>query len=196
MYVCTGVTWEHCELAAVRRFLAAIRNHRLQPLLTFDLKLTDVYPNHWSLTGQDPPSAGTSDDAVYLPARNALLIIKPAVWCQLHGIRELALAALGSNPFPDASPAFFRNLEAVLNVGSAPRLTITRPLAELTKTQVMQLAGDCPLDLTFSCIAPRGGLHCGRCNKCAERRTAFRDAGLADPTQYDGVEGLEPRSQT
>jgi 7-cyano-7-deazaguanine synthase in queuosine biosynthesis len=27
-------------------------------------------------------------------------------------------------------------------------------------------------------------VHCGKCNKCAERRGAFRSAGLDDPTSY------------
>ena len=38
----------------------------------------------------------------------------------------------------------------------------------------MELGRDMPLELTFSCIDPRDGLHCGRCNKCAERQEAFR----------------------
>jgi 7-cyano-7-deazaguanine synthase len=29
-----------------------------------------------------------------------------------------------------------------------------------------------------------GERHCGRCNKCAERRKAFADAGIADGTPY------------
>jgi 7-cyano-7-deazaguanine synthase len=31
---------------------------------------------------------------------------------------------------------------------------------------------------------PRGGLHCGLCSKCRERRDAFDEAGVADPTVY------------
>ena len=34
----------------------------------------------------------------------------------------------------------------------------------------MALGRGLPLELTFSCIAPVAGQHCGRCNKCAERR--------------------------
>jgi 7-cyano-7-deazaguanine synthase len=41
-----------------------------------------------------------------------------------------------------------------------------------------------PIDLTFSCIAPVGDLHCGRCNKCAERKHAFAAAGIVDQTEY------------
>jgi 7-cyano-7-deazaguanine synthase len=40
------------------------------------------------------------------------------------------------------------------------------------------------LELTFSCIDPQEGEHCGRCNKCAERRRAFATSGLVDRTTY------------
>ena len=34
---------------------------------------------------------------------------------------------------------------------------------------------------------PAGGTHCGQCSKCRERRDAFHDAGVADPTSYATV---------
>jgi 7-cyano-7-deazaguanine synthase len=44
-----------------------------------------------------------------------------------------------------------------------------------------------PLELTLSCMNPGGGLHCGQCSKCRERRDAFREADVDDPTQYAAV---------
>jgi 7-cyano-7-deazaguanine synthase len=48
----------------------------------------------------------------------------------------------------------------------------------------MELGRDYPLELTFSCINPKGALHCGRCNKCHERREGFQLIGAVDPTNY------------
>jgi len=41
-----------------------------------------------------------------------------------------------------------------------------------------------PLEYSLSCMNPRDGLHCGLCSKCRERRDAFDEAGVADPTIY------------
>jgi 7-cyano-7-deazaguanine synthase len=184
LYIRTGVVWESAELAALERFLAAISSERLAELVVLDLPLTDLYGRHWSLTGAETPAADSPDEAVFLPGRNALLLVKPAVWCQLHGIGELALAPLGTSPFDDASAAFLRDFEAAMNRGSALPVRLLRPFGELNKLQVMALGRELPLELTFSCIAPVGGRHCGRCNKCAERRAAFQEAGIEDRTMY------------
>ena len=52
------------------------------------------------------------------------------------------------------------------------------------KVQVVARGKKWPLELTLSCLAPRDMQHCGRCNKCAERRKAFAGAGLPDKTVY------------
>jgi 7-cyano-7-deazaguanine synthase len=130
------------------------------------------------------PGAATPDEAVYLPGRNLLLVMKAALWCQLHGIRRLALAPLESNPFPDATDQFFADFGNLISQAGDARLEIVRPFADMNKQQVMQLANGSPLELTFSCLAPVGELHCGRCNKCAERQAAFKGVPRDDPTEY------------
>jgi 7-cyano-7-deazaguanine synthase len=183
-YVRSGLYWEDVELATLRRLLESYACERLAPLVVFDMPTADVYGDHWSVTGRAVPGADTPDEAVYLPGRNALLLIKPAVWCRLNDIHELALAPLGSNPFTDAGTEFFDGFESVLNTAVDGRLKIVRPFATLHKRDVMLLGRRYPLELTFSCIAPLDGRHCGQCNKCAERRAAFRLIDAADPTQY------------
>jgi 7-cyano-7-deazaguanine synthase len=188
-YVRAGLHWERDELGALKAFLAAMKSDRLAPLVTFEMPLADVYGEHWSITGRGVPDAETADEAVYLPGRNAVLIVKAAVWCRLHGIGQLALAVLGTNPFGDASREFFQHFESALNRAVGGRVEILRPFGEMTKREVMELGRGLPLELTFSCIDPqridsRQGLHCGRCNKCAERREAFESIQMHDPTKY------------
>jgi 7-cyano-7-deazaguanine synthase len=105
-------------------------------------------------------------------------------WCHLHLVNHLALGALGTNPFPDATVDFFRAYEAVVNRALGGNVRIRLPFAGVTKIEVMRRGLGMPLELTFSCIQPAAGRHCGCCNKCAERRRAFHDAGMSDPTIY------------
>lgn len=186
-YVHSGCVWEKWELAAARQFLTAVRSSALHSLVQFNMPVGDIYSGHWSVTGVGTPAADSPDEAVFLPGRNALLLMKAALWCQLHGVRQLALAALGTSPFADASREFARRFESVVNLGAPVAVRILLPFAGLNKRQVMELGRNCPLQYSFSCISPVDGVHCGRCNKCAERRDAFRVAEMADPTHYAAI---------
>lgn len=184
-YIRTGLYWQSEELPSLEKFLSAIATNHLAKLVTLDLPLADLYTDHWSLTGSNTPASDSPDEAVYLPGRNALLIVKAAVWCQLHNIGELALAPLGTSPFDDSSAAFLHDFQSALNRGSPRTVRLLRPFGEINKRQVMALGRGLPLELTFSCIRPTNHLHCGRCNKCAERQAAFADAGMEDRTSYE-----------
>lgn len=186
LYIRNGLYWEAVELEHLRRFLAALAGPALRPLQVLELPVADLYDSHWSITGADVPDASTPDEAVFLPGRNVLLLAKSLLWCHLHGIGQLALGVLGSNPFPDATDEFFAEYQRAVNRAVEGRVEVRRPFAGLSKVQVMQRGRDLPLELSFSCIRPLRGRHCGACNKCAERRQAFADAGLTDRTPYDG----------
>src|SRR5437868_4623769 len=81
-YIRSGLVWERAERAAARRFLQALKSPSLAELVTLELPLADLYAGHWSISGQGTPDAESPDEAVFLPGRNALLIIKAALWCQ------------------------------------------------------------------------------------------------------------------
>ena len=153
--------------------LAAVRREGLGELVVLDEPIADVYGAHWSTRGADVPGAETADEAVYLPGRNLLLTVKAAVWCRLRGIRTVALGCLGSNPFPDSTPDFFEKLECLLNQAMSGGLRLIRPFDHLRKADVLARGRHLPLHLTFSCINPVDGLHCGACNKCAERKNGL-----------------------
>jgi 7-cyano-7-deazaguanine synthase len=184
IYIRAGLHWEAVELAHLQRFLGAIQKPALQPLVILEQPVTDLYGPHWSLTGENVPDAATPDEAVYLPGRNLLLVLKALLWCHLHRVPTLALAVLRGNPFPDASEEFFQEFAAVIGQAVQDRLSVVRPYGHLHKIDVLQRGRGLPLEWTFSCIRPVDGKHCGQCNKCAERRKAFADAGWKDPTIY------------
>jgi 7-cyano-7-deazaguanine synthase len=183
-YIRSQLRWEKDELKAVLDFLNALGKDNIEDLVVLEMPLNDLYGDHWSTNGRNVPDSHSPDNAVYLPGRNALLIIKASIWCRLNGIDRLALAVLGSNPFSDATAEFFSDFESALERATSGRVQIERPFSRFDKQQVMLLGRSLPLELTFSCIDPIDGLHCGRCNKCAERQKAFSAIKMEDPTCY------------
>lgn len=193
-YVRTGCVWQSYEFAAIQQFLEAVTRPELRELIVFDMPLEDLYNDHWSITGDDVPDHTSPDEAVFLPGRNPLLLIKPALWCVMQGVEQIAMATLANNPFDDATPEFFARFEEMIRIAASANVRIARPFERLTKNHVMELGCHLPLALTFSCLSPKHGLHCGLCNKCAERRLGFARAGIHDTTQYAEADSSDNRS--
>src|ERR1700730_4686122 len=183
IYVRFGLAWEEIEETHLRRFLDTLQSSRLRPLVTLALPVADTYGSHWSLSADDA-DADPPDEAVYLPGRNLLLLAKSSIWCALHGYPTIALGTLKGNPFADSSREIFGDVESLVQTAVDHRLEIATPFSELDKAHVLELGRDLQLQHTFSCINPTAGVHCGRCNKCAERQRAFEEASIDDVTTY------------
>lgn len=188
VYVRCGLSWERAEQMLLERFLdrlRARRDVRIAALVRLTLPAGALYGEaHWSLSARGVPGARAALASNYLPGRNLLLGSLAAVYCARRRIPEIALALLADNPFPDATPAFLRAVGRVASVALGTRLALRAPFRRLTKEAVIRRGRDLPLGLTLSCARPRGLRHCGRCTKCAERRRAFRNARVSDPTSY------------
>jgi 7-cyano-7-deazaguanine synthase len=193
LYVRSGLVWEPAEMYWLGRFLETLEG--TEALTVLELPVADLYGDHWSLTGESPPDAESPDEAVYLPGRNLLLLAKSGVFAVQQGCRAIVMGPLAANPFPDGTRAFFDAMGGAIGIamGLAGELPVRTPLAGLKKAEVVRRGHGLRLDLTFSCLAPVDGrLHCGDCNKCAERRRGFAAAGVPDPTAYADAAGPGP----
>jgi 7-cyano-7-deazaguanine synthase len=184
IYVRFGLAWEPTEEAHLRRFLDTLTSPAPEPLTVLNAPIASTYGTHWSVSGEAVPDERSADDAVYLPGRNLLLLAQPSVWCALHGVHTIALGTLKGNPFPDSSREFFEDFAALVRHGMSHSLAVITPFAALTKADVLELGRGLALRHTLSCIDPQAGRHCGRCNKCAERRLAFSVLQIDDMTDY------------
>lgn len=89
--------------------------------------------------------------------------------------------------YMDCRPEFLQAFEAmeVLSLGSA-KPKIFAPFRTLTKTAIVRMGAvhEVPFEDTWSCY--QGGLfHCGVCGTCLERKQAFENSGIPDPTIYE-----------
>ena len=187
IYVRAGLAWEEQELVRAHELIeAAPLAGRVDPLVTLTVDMRDVYPAaHWAVRGE-APGFDTPDEDVYLEGRNVVLLAKASVYLARARISRVLLGPLAGNPFPDATPDFFRTMAQAISQGLAWPIAIETPFATLHKEDVIRRGAELgvPFELTLSCMQPRGGLHCGECSKCRERRDGFREAGVADPTVY------------
>ncbi len=89
-----------------------------------------------------------------------------------------------------------RSMADAIRLGTYAQVEILRPFIRLTKAQIAARGHKLGVDFanTWSCY--KGGeLHCGTCGTCVERREAFLDARLPDPTTYANLAPLPPRPQ-
>jgi 7-cyano-7-deazaguanine synthase len=194
VYVGVGFAWEAEERAmAARLFARPPFAGVVEPPVHLQFDMRDVFPpTHWAVRGE-PPAFDTPDEDVYLHGRNVILLSKAAVYMaaafpKATAPKRLTLLAgtLAGNPFPDATPQFFDAMSRALSLALGAPIAIEAPFAALHKADVIRKGIELgvPLELTLSCMQPKDGRHCGKCSKCRERRDAFREAGVEDPTTY------------
>ena len=187
IYVSAGLAWEREERAMAERLLrSGLLGDRIRPLVALEVDMRDVYPqSHWAVRG-DAPAYDTPDSDVYIEGRNIVLLSKAAIYMARARISRVFIGPLAGNPFPDATPEFFQAMARALSLGLGVPITIDAPFSGMHKEDVIRLGRSLgvPLELTLSCMQPRGGRHCGRCSKCRERREGFTEAGGEDPTDY------------
>jgi 7-cyano-7-deazaguanine synthase len=78
-----------------------------------------------------------------------------------------------------------------MRLGTYAGVKLLRPFIALNKGQIAAEGAKLGLDFarTWSCYKG-GAVHCGKCGTCVERREAFAQAGLADPTVYASADAL------
>lgn len=184
VYILCGLRWEKEEVYWLKKFLKTSHKPAFQPLFVTFLPLSDVYKNHWGMRGRKIPGFHSRDEEVYLPGRNLLLLSKAGVFCVMNNIHHIAMGQLKGNPFPDSTRKFFSGFEMLVKEGLNFRIKILTPFLSRRKYDIMKKWKHIPLHLTFSCLNPRGHLHCGNCNKCAERKKSFAAGGMPDKTKY------------
>jgi 7-cyano-7-deazaguanine synthase len=125
----------------------------------------------------------------YVPFRNSHLLASAASWGEVIGASSIYIGAVAedSSGYPDCRPEFYSAFQKVLDLGTKPdtNIAIKTPVIEMKKYEIVLRGVEmgAPLELTWSCYQ-ESERACGRCDSCALRLRAFREAGVADPIPY------------
>jgi 7-cyano-7-deazaguanine synthase len=128
-----------------------------------------------------------------VPFRNAIMLSIACGFGESVGAEGLVIAAhTGDHTiYPDCREDFMQAMADAMRLGTYAGIQLLRPFIALTKAQIAAEGAKLGVDFarTWSCY--KGGpIHCGTCGTCVERREAFADAGLADPTEYAATPAL------
>lgn len=177
----------------------------------YNVKKELVYPMDFQLIGgsslvdvsMEIPKDRSEDDIshgipdTYVPARNMIFLSIAAGWAEVIGADDIFIGvnAIDYSGYPDCRPEFIKAFQKMVNLGTAAgsdggrTLSIHTPLMKMSKGEIIKTGTELGVDygMTHSCYDPgETGLACGSCDSCLLRMKGFQDAGVPDPTKYQG----------
>jgi len=130
---------------------------------------------------------GDPQPPTYVPNRNMLFLSIAAAFAENKGVGTIYYGAQRHDIYGywDTTQQFLERLNSVYALNRKSRITIEAPFVTFSKTDTLKLGLSLGVDYakTWSCYAG-GDKACGVCPTCAERLTAFKEAGIPDPLPY------------
>jgi len=164
------VPFEVADLSGIQKFLSASSQTNLS---------IDVPEGHY---------ASDNMKSTVVPNRNMIMLSVAIGWAVNNKDEAVCYAAHSGDHsiYPDCRPDFAEAVDRCAQLCDWHSVRLLRPFIEMTKTQIVKLGHELqvPFSKTWSCY--KGGqAHCGKCGTCVERKEAFLEAGLEDPTEYE-----------
>lgn len=188
-----GAKHNHREIpfAAVQAGLAGA-THRIIPLGF----IGEYFQSDLLKSGGEIPEghyAAENMKSTVVPFRNGIMLAVAGGLAESVGAEGLVIAAHGGDHaiYPDCREDFMRAMGDALRLGSYAGIQLLRPFIAMDKAQIVTEGTRLGVDFaqTWSCY--KGGeIHCGKCGTCVERREAFLQAGVSDPTKYESTDPI------
>ncbi len=158
----------------------------------------DLFRNLSALTSADAviPTGDQVDlnakatPPTWVQCRNLVFVSLAAAYAEYIGAEKIFVGfnAEEAQSYPDNRPEFVERFnfllpKAVASFSKPP--VIEAPLVNMFKREIVKtgIEVSAPLALTWSCYL-NDEKQCGTCESCQHRKRGFKEAGVADPTEY------------
>ena len=192
--IALAVTFDYGSNHAAREIACARHHCSLLGIehVVIELAFMGRYFSSSLLSGPEAIPDGSYDDSnmhsTVVPFRNGIMLSIACGLAESRGLTRVLIANHGGDHaiYPDCRPAFVEAMDGAMRAGTYEGVRLAAPYTNLTKADLVRSGAALGIDYgwTYSCY--RGGEHhCGTCGTCTERKEAFREAGIPDPTIYN-----------
>lgn len=192
--VALAVTFDYGSNHAAREIACARHHCALLNVehLVIELGFMSRYFQSSLLSGAEAIPSGNYDEenmkSTVVPFRNGIMLSIACGLAESRGLKRVLIANHGGDHaiYPDCRPEFIEAMDAAMRAGTYVNVEIAAPYTNLSKADLVRRGAALGIDYGHSYSCYRGGeKHCGTCGTCTERKEAFREAGIPDPTEYE-----------
>lgn len=162
------------------------------PHITIPLTFMHQYFKSSLLEGAEAIPEGHYEEenmkSTVVPFRNGIMLAIATGIAESHELKRVYIANHGGDHtiYPDCRPEFIDAMDKATSAGTFVDVRVEAPYTNISKADIVRRGTALGIDYakTWSCY--KGSeMHCGKCGTCVERKEAFADAGIKDPTEYE-----------
>ena len=158
------------------------------PIKVIDMNnLKELFMGVTSLCDPSIALTSTFSQPIIVPFRNAIFLSVAVAYAASICANKIFYGAHGSDAafYPDCREEFYKSMEQTAKLGTEMNIEIKAPFSGIPKSELITIGASLavPFQLTWSCYLD-GEKHCGKCESCVNRKNAFKEASVADPTEY------------
>ena len=162
------------------------------PHITIPLTFMHQYFKSSLLEGAEAIPEGHYEEenmkSTVVPFRNGIMLAIATGIAESHELKRVYIANHGGDHtiYPDCRPEFIDAMDKATSAGTFVDVRVEAPYTNISKADIVRRGTALGIDYakTWSCY--KGSeIHCGKCGTCVERKEAFADASVEDPTEYE-----------
>lgn len=194
-----GITFSYGQKAnqeiKMAKYFAKILRLKEHKIVNIEF-MKNLYEKTNALTNSKMSIPEKFDYTIVVPIRNAVFLSIAFAWAFAKNATLVAYGAhKGDKHYPDCRPSFSRTIADAFNLGEIDgirkgirkKIDVWSPfIGGLSKSDLLKIGykklGD-EIFKTWSCYS-NTKIHCGKCESCNNRKTAFVKAKIIDKTKY------------